>query len=249
MKKLRALVLASISGFVVLPVSSVSAESPTPIEVRVIGYSVNNEPLIAKRFGTPGGKVVVAVGSIHGNEKTGIRIVREMQLQPVSPEYDLWVIDTANPDGNRANTRQNANGVDLNRNFPKFWSKKTCPSKYCSGKRPGSEPETRALMKFFKEISPQLVVFYHSEGEVLVLPSNGVAKPRAVRAYSGILSLQITNDFCGLSDCSGNATQYLTATIPSSTSFVVELPCHDRCLKDAVIQLHIQGFWSAAEQA
>jgi len=152
-------VLASISGFVVPPVSSVSAESPTPIEVRVIGYSVNNEPLIAKRFGTPGGKVVVAVGSIHGHEKTGIRIVREMQLQPVSPEYDLWVIDTANPDGNRANTRQNANGVDLNRNFPKFWSKKTCPSKYCSGKRPGSEPETRALMKFFKEISPQLVVF------------------------------------------------------------------------------------------
>ena len=85
MKKLRALVLASISGFVVLPASGVSAESQVLIEVRVIGYSVNNEPLIAKRFGTPGGKVVVAVGSIHGNEKTGIRIVREMQLQPVSP--------------------------------------------------------------------------------------------------------------------------------------------------------------------
>ena len=78
--------LASIFGFVVLPVSGVSAESPTPIEVRVIGYSMNNEPLIAKRFGAPGGKVVVAVGSIHGNEKTGIRIVREMQLRPVAQE-------------------------------------------------------------------------------------------------------------------------------------------------------------------
>lgn len=241
--------LASIFGFVVLPVSGVSAESPTPIEVRVIGYSMNNEPLIVKRFGAPGGKVVVAVGSIHGNEKTGIRIVREMQLRPVAQEYDLWVIDTANPDGNRANTRQNANGVDLNRNFPKLWRKQICPSKYCSGKRPGSEPETRALMNFFKEISPQLVVFYHSEGEVLVLPSNGVAKPRAVRAYSRILSSQIVNEFCGLSDCAGNATQYLTVTIPSSTSFVVELRCHDRCLKDVAIQLHIQGFWSAAEQA
>ena len=246
---MRALVLASIFGFVVLPASGVSAESQVLIEVRVIGYSVNNEPLIAKRFGTPGGKVVVVVGSIHGHEKTGIQIVRELQLQPVSPKYDLWVIDTANPDGNRANTRQNANGVDLNRNFPKLWRKQICPSKYCSGKRPGSEPETRALMKFFAETSPRLVVFYHSEGDVLVLPSNGVAKPRAVRAYSRILSLQITNDFCGLSDCSGNATQYLTATNPSSTSFVVELPCHHRCLKDAAIQRHIQGFWSAAEQA
>ena len=64
MKKLRALVLASIFGFVVLPASGVSAESPTPIEVRVIGYSVNNEPVIAKRFGTPGGKVVGAVSSM-----------------------------------------------------------------------------------------------------------------------------------------------------------------------------------------
>lgn len=86
MKKMRALVLASIFGFVVLPASGVSAESPTPIEVRVIGYSVNNEPLIAKRFGTLGGKVVVAVGSIHGNEKSGIQIVRELQLRPVAQE-------------------------------------------------------------------------------------------------------------------------------------------------------------------
>ena len=70
---MRALVLASIFGFVVLPASGVSAESQVLIEVRVIGYSVNNEPLIAKRFGTPGGKVVVVVGSIHGHEKLAFK--------------------------------------------------------------------------------------------------------------------------------------------------------------------------------
>ena len=207
------LMISASTPSVAQPVNATSTsgiditELPIPIEVKVVQASVNNEPLIAERFGTPGGKVVVAVGSIHGHEKTGIQIVRELQLQPVSTEYDLWVIDSANPDGNRANTRQSANGVDLNRNFPKLWRK-----------RP-------------------------------VRRTNGIAKPRAVRAYSRILSLQITNDFCGLSDCSGNATQYLTATIPSSTSFVVELPCHDRCLKDSAIQRHIQGFWSAAEQS
>jgi hypothetical protein len=42
LEKLRVLVLASFFGFVVLSVNDVSAESPTPIEVRVIGYSVNN---------------------------------------------------------------------------------------------------------------------------------------------------------------------------------------------------------------
>ena len=61
-------------------------------------------------------------------------------------------------------------------------------------------------------------------------------------------TLQLKNEFYGLSDFSGNATQYLTATIPYSTPFVIELPSHDRCLIDATIQLHIQGFWSAAEQ-
>ena len=33
----------------------------------------------------------------------------------------LWLIEDLNPDGHAAGTRQNANGVDLNRNFPYRW--------------------------------------------------------------------------------------------------------------------------------
>jgi hypothetical protein len=33
----------------------------------------------------------------------------------------LWVIPTVDPDGQRARTRKNAHGVDLNRNFPYRW--------------------------------------------------------------------------------------------------------------------------------
>ena len=34
---------------------------------------------------------------------------------------DLWIVENMNPDGYAAHTRQNADGVDLNRNFPWHW--------------------------------------------------------------------------------------------------------------------------------
>lgn len=244
-----AVLLASMLGLVMLPVSDLDPETAYRPEVRAIGKSVQERPLVAHRYGTPGGKVVVAIGSIHGHEKSGIRIARELGRQAVPAGYELWVFDTVNPDGNKANTRQNARGVDLNRNFPALWKKQECPSRYCSGKRPATEPETLALMELFTQIQPQLVVFYHSEGEVLVLPSNGVATPRAVRAYGRISDLPIGDVFCGSGGCTGNATQWLSAKIPSSTSFVVELPCHRKCLKPVDVQRHVQAFWAAAEAA
>lgn len=219
------------------------------VETRVIGASSSNRPIVTHRRGTPGGKVVIVVGSIHGNERSGMRIVREMRRQPVPEGYELLLIETANPDGTLANTRQNARGVDLNRNFPALWKRQRCPSKYCSGQRPATEPETRALMQLFRQTQPRLVVFFHSTGDVVVLPSNGVAEPRAVRAYSQVSGLPRGTVFCGDGGCTGNATQWLTANVPWSTSFVVELECHRSCLKPAEVQRHIDAFWAAAEQA
>jgi murein tripeptide amidase MpaA len=34
----------------------------------------------------------------------------------------VWVVDDLNPDGFRLHTRQNADLVDLNRNFPYAWA-------------------------------------------------------------------------------------------------------------------------------
>jgi len=77
---------------------------------------------------------VLVVGSIHGDEPGGLAVTRRLRRRPPPSGVELWVIDTLNPDGLARGTRQNARGVDLNRNFPLRWRRQG---------RPGP-PSTRA---------------------------------------------------------------------------------------------------------
>ena len=71
----------------------------------------------------------------------------------------IWVVPRANPDGAVRDTRQNARGVDLNRNWPYQWKRVT--GYYNSGRRPASEPETRSLKRFLNRVRPDYVVNIH----------------------------------------------------------------------------------------
>ena len=71
----------------------------------------------------------------------------------------MWVIASMNPDGYARHTRQNAHGVDLNRNFPTNWARLS--GQYYSGPRPLSEPESRAVYRFLKRVHPRYVVSLH----------------------------------------------------------------------------------------
>jgi Zinc carboxypeptidase len=74
----------------------------------------------------------------------------------------LWLVPTANPDGLAARTRQNAHGVDLNRNWPAAWARNGAPwDGYYSGPRPLSEPETQAVAAFLRRLRPHYVVSLH----------------------------------------------------------------------------------------
>jgi len=240
---------ALLVAMLIFPMSPVIGLSTTDDSAVVIGRSVEGRPIIARRFGEDSGIPVLVVGTIHGNERSGLQITRALVESPVPNGFTLWVIDDLNPDGAVLATRQNSRGVDLNRNFPVRWRKITCPSKFCSGRRPASEPETSAFVDFFDRVKPVVTVFYHSVGNIVDLPKEGLREVRALRVYAKRAQLPIAAVSCGSDGCTGNATQFANESRPDGTAFVVELPCDDRCLSRRTVRRHVEAFWAAARSA
>jgi protein MpaA len=131
----------------------------------VIGRSVRGRPIRATRIG--GGLTsVVVVGCVHGNERAGRAVIRRLREAAPVRDVTLWLIDLANPDGCLANKRQNARGVDLNRNFPYRW--KALPhGTYHSGSRALSEPESRAMHRFLSRERPAVSLWYHQHARLV----------------------------------------------------------------------------------
>src|SRR3954467_13356583 len=126
----------------------------------VFGHSVQGRPLEVTRVGSSDAPVrVLVVGDVHGNEPAGEAIVARLRRARIAG-VALWLVRTANPDGRALGTRQNARGVDLNRNFPFRW-RPAARGTYYPGRGPASEPETRALMRLVRRVQPQLAVYYH----------------------------------------------------------------------------------------
>src|SRR6201991_108634 len=137
--------------------------APAAAEAETYGHSAARRSLEVERVGDPAAPVrVLVVGSIHGNEPAGHAVVRRLRALAPPPGVQLWLVERANPDGVRAGTRQNARGVDLNRNFPFRWAGGGRPfDTYFPGPRRASEPETRALQALVADVEPQLTLYYH----------------------------------------------------------------------------------------
>jgi protein MpaA len=154
------------------------------------GRSVEKRAIRAVRIGDPDAeRVGLVVGSIHGDERAGLRITRQLRRRHRHDGgMQLWVVDTVNPDGLRAGTRGNARGVDLNRNFGFHWSgSEPRSSGYYAGPRPFSEPESRAVRRLVERIRPQVSIWYHQPWGA-VLACHG--RPRIASRYAKLSGMR-----------------------------------------------------------
>jgi murein peptide amidase A len=186
-----------------------------------IGQSVRGKPITATRYGdATSDRVALVVGVIHGDEHAGLPIVDALRGLASSIEStQLWVISTVNPDGTSAHTRKNAHGVDLNRNFPFRWRGGVPHSNgYYPGRHPASEPETRAVMGFVRQIQPDVSIWYHQPWGA-VLACHGA--PQLAAEYAKLVGMGTS---CRGKGLRGTAITWEMHTFPGTTAFVVELP-------------------------
>ena len=187
-----------------------------------LGLSVEGRPIVAERLGEPGGRRVLVIGVIHGNEDDGVAIVEQLRAGPAPDGVELWVVESMNPDGQAVGDRHNANQVDLNRNFPYKWGAIGAPGDgQYAGTGPASEPETQAMVAFIEELRPDIVLWYHQDLYV-VSPSTG-RDGRVRERYAALTGLPI-------GDITGGTYTGIAATwarnelaADDSVAFIVEL--------------------------
>ena len=194
--------------------------APAPrVQSVVLGRSVQGRPIRAFEVGDPASpRRVLVVGCIHGNEPAGIAIADALAQGPAALGVVLWIVPDLNPDGVAADTRQNADRVDLNRNFPWQWQPLGPPgTTFYSGARPLSEPESRIAERLVLRVRPQISIWFHQHLDVIDESGGDV---RIERRFALLVRLPLRR----LTRYPGSATGWENHALPGTTSFVVELP-------------------------
>jgi murein peptide amidase A len=187
--------------------------------VVVVGRSVLGRTIRAVVIGAdPSSRSVLIIGCVHGDETAGEAVTRALRRATLPPGSALWLIDAVNPDGCRAHTRQNAHGVDLNRNSPWHWRPLDVRGgTFWSGPRAASEPETQAILRLVRRLRPAVTVWFHQHAR-LIDDSGG---DRGIeRRYARRVGLP----FRRYGTFPGSLTSWQNATFHRDTAFVVELP-------------------------
>jgi protein MpaA len=208
-----------LSAFVAGIAAAAAAAGPPPAQGsgwETIGQSEQGRPIRALRVGSPRARVkVLVVGVIHGNEQAGRAVVTRLRRTRPPRGTALWLVDTANPDGMAVGSRGNANGVDLNRNFPYRWQPQD--GVYESGSGPASEAETQVMQRFIEREKPRVTLWYHQALHIVV---KSTGDPVIERLYSARSRLPRRS----LPRYHGTAVSWQNHSFPGDSAFVVELP-------------------------
>jgi len=196
-------------------------------------WSVQGQPILIKEYPPlesrqPQARILM-LGGIHGDEYSSVSIVfKWMQTldRYHSGLFHWHVVPLLNPDGllRRKSVRLNANGIDLNRNFPTpdwyaqtrdYWERRTRkdPRRY-PGEAALSEPESRWLYEEIRRFKPDAIVSIHAPYGVLDFDGPPSAPNRV-----GYLHLNILGTYPGsLGNCAGvqHRIPVITMELPSA---------------------------------
>lgn len=160
-------------------------------------YTTTGSPILYREYPPlaerrPLGRVLL-IGGIHGDEYSSVSVVFKW-LNTLNEHHSglfHWrIVPLLNPDGllRDDSQRMNANGVDLNRNFPMqdwenatrdYWENitKRNPRRY-PGIAPLSESETQWLVKEIDRFNPDVIVAVHAPHGIIDYdgPKNGPYK-------------------------------------------------------------------------
>ncbi len=171
------------------------------VRVTQVGKSTQGRPLQLVQIGNPApkspseaarGSVLMNVCSVHGNENSGreacMKLARDLATTTDAAWQRLLTNTTVlflnvNPDGWAADTRENAQGLDVNRDYMALAS-----------------PEARAVVKVIRDWKPDVLNDLHEYGpneyyntDLLQLwPRNRQVDPEVYR-----LSKQMSEDYSG----------------------------------------------------
>jgi hypothetical protein len=135
------------------------------------------------------GRSVLVFGSQHGNEPAGremtLQLLRDLavtdddELISQLSETTVLIIPTANPDGRVANTRQNADGVDTNRDHLHM-----------------ATPEGQTMARVLRDYTPDITVDAHERPSGRN-PDMELLWPRNLNVYEPVreLSQQLVEDY------------------------------------------------------
>jgi protein MpaA len=148
----------------------VSERATLSLPEKQYGTSVRGQPLTY--YPAAEKTEVLLFAAIHGEEPETTALLSRSLRSLSEPSPRCSVILAANPDGVVMGTRGNANGVELNRNFPtSSWSSDSVLHRWedtrpqevrlSPGSHPASEPEVAALIALIEELKPEIVVSLH----------------------------------------------------------------------------------------
>ncbi|HEY4055751.1 MAG TPA: M14 family zinc carboxypeptidase [Kofleriaceae bacterium] len=134
----------------------------------VIGHSVLGRPIEAVHFLPPSyaksRPVALLFAAIHGDEPVSQLMLERLadELIERPPGRETWIVPCVNPDGILAGTRNNANDIDLNRNFAsKCWGTERRPG-YNPGAAAEDQPENKALVELIDSVKPHRIITVHA---------------------------------------------------------------------------------------